>query len=176
MPDPLLGQMENRLRPVVTVGRIEFIDNSVFVRLFEDNLDVLIYKEGHRLDLCIFCLLVAFPAVLCLSDKLNMTLEASRWAGGPKVQARGLISKSRRPGRVQSTPLSHTILEMTKFVCAAIPAEIIFLFQKIHITNTNRFQIEHKDCFCCKPTTVSRRKFSEISEILRRAVMLYNGR
>ena len=137
---------------------------------------MLIYKEGHRLDLCILCLLVAFPAVLCLSDKLNMTLEASRWAGGPKVQARGLISKSRRPGRVQSTPLSHTILEMTKFVCAAIPAEIILLFRKIQNTNTNWFQIEHRDCFCCKPTTVSRRKFPEISEILQRAVMLYNGR
>ena len=131
MPDPLLGQMENHSRPVVTVGRIEFIDNSVFVRLSAgSNLDVLIYKEGHRLDLCIFCVLVAFPAVLCLSDKLNMTLEASRWAGGPKVQARGLISKSRRPGRVQSTPLSHTILEMTKFVCDAIPAELISLFGK----------------------------------------------
>ena len=139
MPDPLLGQMENHPRPVVTVGRIEFIDNSVFVRLFEGNLDVLIYKEGHRLDLCIFCPLVAFPAVLCLSDKLNMTLEVSRWAGGPKVQARGLISKSRRPGRVQSTPLSHTILEMTKFVCAAIPAEIILLFRKIQNTNTKQF-------------------------------------
>ena len=85
MPDPLLGQMENHPRPVVTVGRIELIDNSVFVRLFAGNLDVLIHKEGHRLDLCIYCLLVAFPAVLCLSDKLNMTLEASRWAGGPKV-------------------------------------------------------------------------------------------
>ena len=165
--------MENHPGPVVTVGRIEFIDNSVFVRLFEDNLDVLIYKEGHRLDLCIYCLLVAFPAVLCLSDKLNMTLEGSRWAGGPKVQARGLISKSRRPGRVQSTPLSHTILEMTKFVCPVVPAELISLFGK---SKTNWFQIEHKDCFCCKPTTVSRRKFPEISEILQRAVMFYIGR
>ena len=85
MPDPLLGQMENHPRPVVTVGRIEFIDNSVFVRLSAgSNLDVLIYKEGHRLDLCIFCLLVAFPAVVCLSDKLNMALYSRvfRQAGG----------------------------------------------------------------------------------------------
>ena len=70
------------------------------------------------------------------------SLQASRWAGGPKVQARGLISKSRRPGRVQSTPLSHTILEMTKFVCAAIPAEIILLFRKIQNTITK--QIDFK--------------------------------
>ena len=106
-------------------------------------------------------------------DSWLKSLQASRWAGGPKVQARGLISKSRRPGRVQSTPLSHTILEMTKFVCPVVPAELISLFGK---SKTNWFQIEHKDCFCCKPTTVSRRKFPEISEILQRAVMLYNGR
>ena len=142
MPDPLLGQIENYSGPVVTIGGIELIDNSVFVRLSAgSNLDVLIYKEGHRLDLCIYCLLVAFPAVPCLSDKSNMTLEASRWAGGPKVQARGLISKSRRPGRVQSIPLSHTILEMTKFVCAAIPAEIILLFRKIQNTKQIDFKL-----------------------------------
>ena len=84
MPDPLLGQMENHPRPVVTVGRIELIDNSVFVRLFAGNLDVLIYKEGPRLDLCILCFLVAFPAVPCLSDKLNMALDSRvfRQTGG----------------------------------------------------------------------------------------------
>ena len=44
----------------------------------------LIYKEGHRLDLCILCFLVAFPAVTCLSDKLNMALDSRvfRQAGG----------------------------------------------------------------------------------------------
>ena len=42
---------------------------------------------------------------------------------------------------MQSTPLSHTILEMTKFVCPVVPAEIILLFRKIQNTKQIDFKL-----------------------------------